>query len=122
MKNKSTAFVLWLLGFCGLGGLHRLYCGQIGSGLLYLCTFGFLFVGQFIDMFSLSDMVDAANARAGYALPRWQSQQQAQQQTQQQTQVQQVQIVLGSLPGISATPSVAQAPQNKEATQTETST
>ena len=60
-KSKSIAYILWLLGFAGICGLHRLYIGKTGSGLLYMFTFGVFGIGQFIDLFLTSDMVDDWN-------------------------------------------------------------
>ncbi len=48
--RRSWALVLCLIFFLiPAGGLHRLYVGRIGSGILWLATFGLLFVGQIID-------------------------------------------------------------------------
>lgn len=53
-KSKTTALVLALIGFTGIGGLHRLYAGKILSGLLYLCTFGLFGLGTLIDVLKIS--------------------------------------------------------------------
>ena len=50
-----------LIGFVGIAGLHRFYVGKTGSGLLYLFTLGFFFLGTFLDLFSIGSMVDMAN-------------------------------------------------------------
>ncbi|MGD1904595.1 MAG: TM2 domain-containing protein [Leptolyngbyaceae cyanobacterium] len=57
-KRLVTAYILWMGGFFGLFGLHRLYNGKIVSGLFWLFTFGGLFVGQFIDVFLLPGMTE----------------------------------------------------------------
>lgn len=41
------AIVPLLVPVCGL---HRFYVGKIGTGILWLCTFGLLYVGQIIDV------------------------------------------------------------------------
>lgn len=38
----------------GTLGMHRFYCGKIGSGILYLITFGFFGIGYVIDLIMLS--------------------------------------------------------------------
>ncbi|MBH8573307.1 TM2 domain-containing protein [Nostocaceae cyanobacterium CENA369] len=53
-----VSYILCAVGFMGIGGLHRLYNGKIGTGLLWLCTGGLLYVGQFVDLFLVSNMVD----------------------------------------------------------------
>src|SRR5262245_9809550 len=67
MKPKSgiVAFLLWLLGFVGLCGIHRFYVGRIGTGIVWLLTLGLLGVGQLIDLFFLGSMVRSANMLSG---------------------------------------------------------
>ena len=60
-KQKSVAYLLWLLGFVGLCGVHRLYTERYVVGLLYLFTFGFCFLGQLIDLLLIPDDVDTFN-------------------------------------------------------------
>jgi TM2 domain-containing membrane protein YozV len=45
----------------GLCGLHRIYVGRVGTGILWLLTLGLLGVGQFIDLFLIGSMVRIAN-------------------------------------------------------------
>ncbi|MBE6561021.1 MAG: TM2 domain-containing protein [Ruminococcaceae bacterium] len=47
MKNKWVAF--WLCFFLGYLGAHRFYEGKVGSGILYLLTFGVFGIGWLID-------------------------------------------------------------------------
>lgn len=61
MKSGPTAFVLWLLCFVGLCGLHRFYLGRFWTGLLWLFTFGLLGIGQLIDLFLLPSMLRQSN-------------------------------------------------------------
>ncbi|KAB0676550.1 TM2 domain-containing protein [Aureimonas leprariae] len=60
-KSGLAAFVLWLVCFGGVCGLHRFYLGRPWTGLLWLVTFGLLGVGQVIDLFLLRGMVRAEN-------------------------------------------------------------
>ena len=62
--------VTWLfLIFAGLFGVHRLYMGKIGTGILYFLTFGLCGVGIIYDVLTLNDQVgeqnDLAAARLG---------------------------------------------------------
>ncbi|MEP1059429.1 NINE protein [Phormidium sp. FACHB-592] len=60
--NSSTAYVLWFLWLFGLGGAQRLYTGHIGSGLIYLFTWGLFGFGQVIDLALIPGMVEKRNA------------------------------------------------------------
>ena len=52
-KSKTVALILCLLGFIGLGGLHRMYVGKVGSGIIYFLTCGLCFIGTIIDLISI---------------------------------------------------------------------
>jgi TM2 domain-containing membrane protein YozV len=60
MKSKGTAYLLWV--FLGPFGAHRFYLEKIGTGILYLLTFGIFGIGWLIDLFTLGTQVDAYNA------------------------------------------------------------
>ena len=51
-KRSWIAYLLWFLCVLGVCGAHRFYVGEIGWGVVYLLTFGFCGIGQFIDLFS----------------------------------------------------------------------
>ncbi|WJI26011.1 TM2 domain-containing protein [Thermosynechococcus sp. B3] len=57
----GVAYLLWCLSFVGFCGLQRFYVGQPMIGFLYLITFGFCGIGQFIDLFLIPGMVDHRN-------------------------------------------------------------
>jgi len=50
-KKKWTALFLCLL--FGIFGVHRFYVGKIGTGIIYLFTFGIGFIGVIIDLISI---------------------------------------------------------------------
>ncbi|MCI8589393.1 MAG: TM2 domain-containing protein [Clostridiales bacterium] len=52
-KSKMTALILCLLGFIGFGGIHRMYVGKVGSGVLYFFTYGLCVIGTIIDLISI---------------------------------------------------------------------
>ena len=55
--------VAWvLLTFLGVFGIHRFYMGKVVSGLLYLLTGGFLFIGVVYDYWTLNGQVSELNA------------------------------------------------------------
>lgn len=59
--NTGIAYILWALGIFGFCGIHRLYLGRIGTGILYFFTFGLFGLGQVIDLFLIPDMVKEKN-------------------------------------------------------------
>jgi len=60
VRSTAVAYLLWL--FFGVLGVHRFYCGRIGTGILWFFTGGLLLVGWIIDVFLIPDMVRTANA------------------------------------------------------------
>lgn len=66
MYRESIGYGLWCLFLFGLGGVHRIYLGKYGSGILYLLTWGLFGIGQFVDLFRMKGLVRDANIREGY--------------------------------------------------------
>jgi hypothetical protein len=64
--REGLGFALWALWIAGLGGIHRIYLGKYGTGILYLLTFGLFGIGQIIDLFRMKSLVREANIREGY--------------------------------------------------------
>lgn len=52
-KSKTVALILCIIGFFGFAGLHRMYVGKVGSGVLHLLTYGFCGIGTIIDLISI---------------------------------------------------------------------
>lgn len=66
MYKDSIGYALWCLILLGLGGVHRIYLGKYGTGILWLLTWGLFGIGQFIDLFRMRTLVTDANVRDGY--------------------------------------------------------
>ncbi len=52
-KSRMTALILCLLGFVGIAGLHRMYVGKVGSGVLHFLTGGICVIGTVIDLIAI---------------------------------------------------------------------
>ena len=52
-KSKTVALILCIIGFLGVAGLHRMYVGKVGSGVVHFLTGGFCAVGTIIDLISI---------------------------------------------------------------------
>ena len=57
--NYSVAWVL--LTFLVIFGIHRLYQGKWGTGLLYLFTFGLFGIGWLYDYWTLNSQISERN-------------------------------------------------------------
>ncbi|MGH2414647.1 MAG: TM2 domain-containing protein [Microcystaceae cyanobacterium] len=73
--NLVIAYVLWGIGFLqffglfGFCGLHRFYLGRPVTGLMWLFSYGFLFLGQFLDLFLIPKMIEEFNNKSQQSLP-----------------------------------------------------
>lgn len=63
-QKRWVAFFLCL--FFGIWGVHRFYMGKVGTGVLYLLTFGLFGIGWVIDLLVL--LVGGATDKHGYKL------------------------------------------------------
>lgn len=61
MKSKETAYLLWVPSLLGIAGLHRLYMGKIGTGILWLLTLGLLGIGTIYDVFTIGRQIANVN-------------------------------------------------------------
>lgn len=61
MKSAVVTYLLWILGGCGVLGLHRFYLGRWVSGLIWFLTGGLFLVGAIIDLFLIPGMVRIEN-------------------------------------------------------------
>ena len=72
MYKDGVGYALWCLFLLGLAGVHRIYLGKYGTGILWMLTFGLFGIGQFIDLFRMKQLVRDANVRDGFLPhPRW---------------------------------------------------
>lgn len=59
--DYSVAWIL--LTFLGVFGVHRMYQGKWITGILYLLTGGFAFLGVLYDFWTLNDQISMKNAQ-----------------------------------------------------------
>lgn len=63
LKDTSVAYLLYVLSFFGIAGLHRFYTGNYITGIIWLFTCGLFFIGTIFDLFYTPTLVEAANQR-----------------------------------------------------------
>ena len=59
-KPSSTGYLLWLCCLFGICGVHRFHYGRIGSGIIYLFTFGLFGFGQLYDLLIMPELARTA--------------------------------------------------------------
>ena len=61
MYSTRTAYLFWFASLFGVAGLHRLYLGKVGTGLLYFFTGGLFALGTIYDGLTMQSQVREAN-------------------------------------------------------------
>ena len=68
-KLRGVAIILCMLGFLGLGGIHRFYVGRKWTGLLYLFTGGLFYIGTILDLIVL--LTGCFGCAGGHPVSYW---------------------------------------------------
>ena len=63
-KTKSTGMAYLLLVLAGIFGIHRFYLNKPLTGILFLLTGGFFFVGILFDLLLIPSMVAEINKKS----------------------------------------------------------
>ena len=66
MRSLTLSYLLALLGFAGLAGVHRFYLGKPVTGLIWFFTGGLGGLGTIYDLLTMESQVAEANR---YVLP-----------------------------------------------------
>ncbi|NJN31264.1 MAG: TM2 domain-containing protein [Synechococcales cyanobacterium RM1_1_8] len=62
-NRTLNSYLFWLLFLMGFGGIHRIYNGKIGTGLLWFFTWGLFGIGQTVDLLLIPDMAEEQRLR-----------------------------------------------------------
>jgi TM2 domain-containing membrane protein YozV len=63
-RDLGIAYLLCVLGFFGLAGIHRFYLGKPFTGILWVLTGGLFAIGTIYDLITLPRQVEDTNRRA----------------------------------------------------------
>lgn len=69
MSNKSRTVSALLCFFLGGIGVHRFYAGKIGTGIVWLLTFGCLGIGVLVDFIMI--LCGKFKDKDGNAIEQW---------------------------------------------------
>jgi len=62
-KDPQMILILALVGFLGIGGVHRFMVDEIGMGLLYLFTVGICYIGTIVDVINYKSIAFRHNRK-----------------------------------------------------------
>jgi len=68
-SEKSRLAVALLAFFLGELGIHRFYVGKIGTGILYIFTFGLFGIGSLVDF--ILALCGSFTDKDGNAITEW---------------------------------------------------
>lgn len=68
-SEKSRLAVALLALFLGELGIHRFYVGKIGTGILYIFTFGLFGIGSLVDF--ILALCGSFTDKDGNAITEW---------------------------------------------------
>jgi len=60
-RTIAVSYLLWCISLLGVCGLQRFYNRRPVSGTIWLLTFGLCYVGQFLDLLLIPNLVQQAN-------------------------------------------------------------
>lgn len=69
ISDKSRLVALLLCTFLGPLGVHRFYAGKIGTGILYIFTFGLFGFGTMVDWIMI--VAGAFKDKSGARIKVW---------------------------------------------------
>ena len=69
MSDKSRTLALVFVLLFGTLGIHRFYVGKIGTGVLYLFTFGLFGIGCLVDFIKI--IIGSFKDKDGNEVKEW---------------------------------------------------